>query len=430
MDIQFDKCYENVSALIRYAVILFFNKKEKNNYADKLIKTANQLKYFAYPITLINNVSDSSISSALKNHLTADNAEKVVLDMNQEDSHFVDSIGVSDIDKNVERIFTAYNNFYDCGNFDKFNRASYRFLRRIKGANEYEMNDIVSRYMISCICMNDYSNCINIIENVGQNYILFDYNIYNFFLYFTQGKYDEACEKILQIQNNVCEDFYQLVNEKDLAFYFSFCLLYNFNSNYYKQILSDNDTLVYKLYDKYREFFQVVDDYYRCDYLKVNSVFNKKIKDIIHKDPFLSGFSKEIEYKLKKKILKEILSFSSEISFESIQNLLLLKNKEEAEEMVFDLIRRDKMSIIIDDIEGKVIIKETNPINEILEKSIRIMKNNLNDLIKYSLNKNIKHRLTSKGLVGKDIEKINYKESEMDIDYNNVASMMAMNQMG
>ena len=98
--------------------------------------------------------------------------------------------------------------------------------------------------------------------------------------------------------------------------------------------------------------------------------------------------------------------------------------------MVFDLIRRDKMSIIIDDIEGKVIIKETNPINEILEKSIRIMKNNLNDLIKYSLNKNIKHRLTSKGLVGKDIEKINYKESEMDIDYNNAAAMMAMNQMG
>ena len=418
MDIQIDKSYENVSALIRYAEILFFYKKEKNNYAEKLIRTANQLKYFAYPITLINNISDSSISSALKPCLTADNAEKVVLDMNQEDSHFVDSIGVSDIDKNVERIFTVYNNFYNCGNFDKFNRACYRFLRRIKGANEYEMNDIVNRYMISCICMNDYCNCINIIENVGQNYVLFDYNIYIFFLYFTQGKYDEACAKILQIQNNVCEDFYQLVNEKDLAFYFSFCLLYNFNSNYYKQVLSNNDTLVYKLYDKYREFFEVVDDYYRCDYLKVNSVFNKKIKDIIIKDPFLSGFSKEIEYKFKKKILKEILSFSSEISFETIQNLLLLKNKDEAEDIVFDLIRKEKISAIIDDIEGKVIIKETSPINEYLEKSIGIIKNNLRDLINYSLSKNIKHRLSPKNLVGDDIKKYIYKGNEMDFDMN------------
>ena len=30
--------------------------------------------------------------------------------MNQEDSHFIDSIGVSDIDKNVDNIFKSYNN--------------------------------------------------------------------------------------------------------------------------------------------------------------------------------------------------------------------------------------------------------------------------------------------------------------------------------
>ena len=38
-------------------------------------------------------------------------------------------------------------------------------------------------------------------------------------------------------------------------------------------------------------------------------------------------------------------------------------------------------------------MKEKNPINEILEKSNEIMKNNLKDLIKYSLNKNVKHKL-------------------------------------
>ena len=86
--------------------------------------------------------------------------------MNQEDSHFIDSIGVSDIENNISNIFKAYNNFYDCGNFDKLIRACYRFLKRIKGANEYDMNDTVIRYLTSCICMNDYSNCINIIDNI------------------------------------------------------------------------------------------------------------------------------------------------------------------------------------------------------------------------------------------------------------------------
>ena len=416
MDIQIDKSYEKPSVLIRYAAALFYKKENKNLFGSKLVEIANELNFYAYPMVLMNTTSDPQISGALKPNLTEYNSEKIVLEMNQEDSHFIDSIGVSDIEKNINKIFEAYNHFYECGNFDKLIRACYRFLKRIKGANEYDMNDIVIRYMFSCICMNDYSNCINIIENIGQNYFIFDYNIYIFLLYFIQGKYEEACQKILQIQKNVCEDFYTYIKEKDLAFYFSFCLLYNFNSDYYKQILSNNDTLVYILYDKYNEYFQIVDKYYKCDYLNVNTDFNTKLKDKIKKDPFLSGFSEKIEYNLKKKILKEILSFTSEINFETIQNLLLIKKKDEAEDMVIELIKKEKLQAIIDDIEGVVIIKEKKPLNEILEKSNNIMEKNLKDLIKYSINKNIKHRLSSKKFTGKDVERKLIKESEMDID--------------
>ena len=415
MDIHFDKSYDPTSTLIRYAAMLFYYKKDINTLAQKLTQIANDLKFYAYPITLINNTADGAISSAIKPHLGPNNAEKLVLEMNQEDSHFIDSIGVSDIDNNIDKIFAAYNNFYNNGNFDKLIRACYRFLKRIKGANEYEMNDISMRYMVSCICMNDYSNCINILENVAQNYVLFDYNIYVFFLYFVQGKYDEACQKILQIQNNVCDDFYNFINEKDLAFYFSFCLLYNFNSGNYKQILSNNDTLIYKLYDKYSDYFQIVDEYYRCDYLRVNSDFNKKLKDKINKDPFLSGFSDEIEYKFKKKILKEILSFASEISFDTIQNLLVLKRKEEALDMIIDIIRKEKIPAIIDDIEGVVIIKEKNQMNEILEKSNETIKKNLKELIKYSLNKNVRHKLNGKKCTGDNYQRKQLKDNEIDI---------------
>ena len=396
MDIQIDNCYQKEPLLIRYAALIFNNKKNLNSNCEKLIKTANNLNFYAYPITLINNLSDSNLCESLKPHLAPNNAEKIALEMNQEDSHFIDSIGVSDIDKNVENIFNAYKNFYSCGNFDKLIRACYRFLKRIKGANEYDMNDNVIRYMVGCICMNDYQNCFNIIEEIGQNYVLFDYNIYLFMLYFIQGKFEEACQKILQIKINVCEDVYDYISEKDLAFYFSFCLLYNFSSVYYKQVLSNNDTLVYKLYDKYNDFFKIVDEYYRCDYLKVNSDFNKNLRERINKDAFLSGFAQIIETNFKKKILKEILSFSSQISLDTIANLLLLKKKDDALDMVVDLIKKEKVPAIIDDIEGVVIVKEKNPVNEILEKSNETMKNNLKDLINYSLNKNVRHRLSSK----------------------------------
>ena len=301
MDIQIDKSYKKEALLIRYASLLFNNDHNKNAFAERLVKTANELKFYAYPLTLINTTSSPQISGALKPFLTADNSEKLVLEMNQEDSHFIDSIGVSDIENNISNIFKAYNNFYDCGNFDKLIRACYRFLKRIKGANEYDMNDTVIRYLTSCICMNDYSNCINIIDNIGQNYVLFDYNIYIFLLYFAQGRYDEACETILKIKTNISEIIFDTVSEKDLAFYFSFCLLYNFKIENYKKVLSNNDTLVYKLYDKYNEYFKIIDDYFKCDYLRVNSEFNKLLKEKINKDAFLSGFSKEIERKFKKK---------------------------------------------------------------------------------------------------------------------------------
>ena len=422
MDIQIDKSYQKEALLIRYASLLFNNDGNKNAFAEKLVKTANELKYFAYPLTLINTTSSPQISGALKPFLTADNSEKLVLEMNQEDSHFIDSIGVSDIENNISNIFNSYNNFYNCGNFDKLIRACYRFLKRIKGANEYDMNDTVIRYLTSCICMNDYSNCINIIENIGQNYVLFDYNIYIFLLYFTQGRYDEACETILKIKTNISENFFDTISEKDLAFYFSFCLLYNFKTENYKKVLSNNDTLVYKLYDKYNEYFKIIDDYFKCDYLRVNSVFNKLLKEKINKDAFLSGFSKEIERKFKKKILREILSFASEINAETIANLLLLRNKDEALDMVIDLIKEKKVNAIIDDIEGIVIIKDKNPINEILEKSNDIMKNNLKDLIKYSLSKNIKHKLSSKKF--SQLENIDRKMIGMGDDAHEISEDM------
>ena len=404
MEITVDAKYQDVAALIRYATIVLTcqSSKNLNAYGQKVISLANQLKFYAYPLNLINTNNSGAIYKVLKNNFAEKNQEKNVLSLNQSDSHFVDSIGVSEIDKNKELILESYTHFYNNGNFDKLNRACYRFLKRIKGVNEYDMNDTVIRYVVSCVSLRDFSQCYNIIETLQEEYSYFDYNIYLFFLYLVEGDYDRASKKLLKIKTNISEDFYKYVTEEDLAFYFAFCLLYNFNITDYKEVLSNNDIYVYKLYDKYNKFFEIVDAYYKCDYLRVNNEFNKKLKERINKDPFLSGKSETIEKKFKEKILKEILTFSSEISYKTIADLLVI-SKSQAVDMIVSLIKAKKKDAIIDDIDEVVIMKEPNPMNDLLTKSNELMEKNLDDLIKFSYT-NIKHKIAGK-IEGKNITK-------------------------
>ena len=404
MEITVDTKYQDVAALIRYATIVLTcqSSKNLNAYGQKVISLANQLKFYAYPLNLINTNNSGAIYKVLKNNFAEKNQEKNVLSLNQSDSRFVGGVGVSEIEKNKELILESYTHFYNNGNFDKLNRACYRFLKRIKGVNEYDMNDTVIRYVVSCVSLRDFSQCYNIIETLQEEYSYFDYNIYLFFLYLVEGEYDKASKKLLKIKTNISEDFYKYVTEEDLAFYFAFCLLYNFNITDYKEVLSNNDIYVYKLYDKYNKFFEIVDAYYKCDYLRVNNEFNKKLKERINKDPFLSGKSETIEKKFKEKILKEILTFSSEISYKTIADLLVI-SKQQAVDMIVSLIKAKKKDAIIDDIDEVVIMKEPNPMNDLLTKSNELMEKNLDDLIKFSYT-NIKHKIAGK-IEGKNITK-------------------------
>jgi hypothetical protein len=413
MEIIVEDKYQDAPALIRYATIVQTMKKDKEMipYAEKLITLSNKLELYAYPHNLINTSNSSNAIKNVKSQLKEQNMEKNVINLNQSDSHFIDSIGVSDIEKNTQRILDSYLNFYKKGNFDKLNRACYRFLKRLKGVNEYDMNDAVIRYVVSTVCLRDFSQCYNIIESLAQDYELFDFNIYLFFLYLCEGRYEDALKKLLKIKNNIYEEFLTYITEEDLAFYFAFCLLYSFNISDYKEILSNNDIYVYKLYDKYRNFFEVVDAYYKCDYLKVNNEFNNNLCKKIAKDPFLSGNITNIELKFKEKILKEILSFSSEISYKTISDLLVV-NKSQVSEMVFNLVNNDRENnYIIDDIDEIIIRKEANPMNELLEKSNKILGDNLDELIKFS-QKNIKNKITS--VEGKNLTRKSMNAAEMD----------------
>ena len=424
MEIRVDDKYKGVPALIRYASILLNIRDEKrlSFYSEKVVSSANDLKFYAYPLNIINSNSSASVFKALKPYFKERNLEKNVLSLNQADSHFVDSIGVSDIEKNKQLILDALNNFYKNGNFEKLNRACYRFLKRMKGVNEYDMNDAVIRYVVSSICLRDFSQCYNIIESLQQEYTLFDYNIYLFFLYLVEGRYNDASRELLKIKTNISEDFNEYVSEEDLAFYFAFCLLFNFNIKDYKEVLSNNDIYVYKLYDKYRKYFEIVDAYYKSDYLRVNNEFNKKLIERIKADPFLSGFSDRIMLNFKEKILKEIMNFTSEISYQTISDLLVI-SKGAASEMVKNLIKNNRIDAVIDDIDEIVIMKKSNHMNDLLNESNKIMKKNLDDLIKFSYT-NIEHKIMPK-IEGRNITKKPLEMDRGDVDPRMFGMMMA-----
>ena len=424
MEIRVDDKYKGVPALIRYASILLNIRDEKrlSFYSEKVVSSANDLKFYAYPLNIINSNSSASVFKALKPYFKERNLEKNVLSLNQADSHFVDSIGVSDIEKNKQLILDALNNFYKNGNFEKLNRVCYRFLKRMKGVNEYDMNDAVIRYVVSSICLRDFSQCYNIIESLQQEYTLFDYNIYLFFLYLVEGRYNDASRELLKIKTNISEDFNEYVSEEDLAFYFAFCLLFNFNIKDYKEVLSNNDIYVYKLYDKYRKYFEIVDAYYKSDYLRVNNEFNKKLIERIKADPFLSGFSDRIMLNFKEKILKEIMNFTSEISYQTISDLLVI-SKGAASEMVKNLIKNNRIDAVIDDIDEIVIMKKSNHMNDLLNESNKIMKKNLDDLIKFSYT-NIEHKILPK-IEGRNITKKPLERDRGDVDPRMFEMMMA-----
>ena len=422
MEIRVSDKYKGVPALIRYASILLnlSDTKKLSFYAEKVVTSANELNFVAYPHTIISSNNSQTVFQAIKPFFKEANKEKNVLNLNLADSHFVDSIGVSDIEKNKQLILDALNNFYKNGNFEKLNRACYRFLKRIKGVNEYDMNDAVIRYLVSSICTRDFTQCYNIIESLKEEYTLFDYNIYLFFLYLVEGRYNDASKELLKIKTNISEDFNEYVSEEDLAFYFAFCLLYNFNIKDYKEVLSNNDIYVYKLYDKYKKYFEIVDDYFRSDYLKVNNEFNKRLKDRIKSDPFLSGNADYIELNFKEKILKEIMNFTSEISYQTISDLLVI-DKRSAGEMVKSLIKGNKIDAVIDDIDEIVIMKKSNYVNDLLNESNKVMKKNLNELIKFSYS-NIEHKIMPK-VEGRNITKKSL-ERERDMDPRMIEMMM------
>ena len=81
--------------------------------------------------------------------------------------------------------------------------------------------------------------------------------------------------------------------------------------------------------------------------------------------------------------------------------------------MIINLIRERKKDAIIDDIDEVVIMKEPNPMNDLLNRSNELMEKNLEELIKFSYS-SIRHKIVGK-IEGKNITKKSLDRREYDL---------------
>ena len=89
--------------------------------------------------------------------------------------------------------------------------------------------------------------------------------------------------------------------------------------------------------------------------------------------------------------------------------------------MVKSLIKSNKIDAVIDDIDEIVIMKKSNYVNDLLNESNKVMKKNLNELIKFSYS-NIEHKIMPK-VEGRNITKKSL-ERERDMDPRMIEMMM------
>ena len=206
---------------------------------------------------------------------------------------------------------------------------------------------------------------------------LFDYNIYIFLINVIEGNFNDAVKNILTIRKNISEIvFEKIFKEEEIALYMVIILLLNFNENYYREVLTQNEYLVYKLNELHPKIFDLLNLYNNSEYEKVLEEIEKLKKEKFQKDAIFYMISDVIEKTIKTNILKEILQITSAVEKKYLTNLLKM-NDQEIENLVIDLIDNHSYNIVIDDITGIIYSKKTNEIDNTLQQCLKTSQKNL-----------------------------------------------------
>lgn len=181
------------------------------------------------------------------------------------------------------------------------------------------------------------------------------------------GNFHDAAETILNIGQNIYDEFWNLVNEADLIRYITLSLFVSFRRPLLAQIGMNAQLLAYKLFEDYTHSLDLLENYSKCRYEIITSEF-EKIQLEIAKDPFLANNYIKINFDVKNNILKEILTASSVVSISYLSKVLKEKDTNKIENWILNFISEGVIKVKIDDIDKIVYATKQNSLDELLKK--------------------------------------------------------------
>ena len=423
---QFPNGIDKEYCILRYAILAqggnrkLYQQAQLTEIGKKLGEEINNNHWLA----LLNDILDIEKNPypelsiiGIKQSYTKRNKPKETESFNRDEYFFFKDILTKDVQSKALDIMKNACAFYNSGHFQRYNEVFYRYIRILKDVNDYDLDEMITKYFVTCVFLKQFNECKENLQFIMKNPHLYDYNIYIFLLNLIEGKYSDAVKNILTIKKNIPEVIFdKMFKEEEIALYMAIILLLNFNENLYKEVLTQNEYLVYKLNELHPKIFEILNLYNNCEYEKILNIIEVLKKEKFSNDPIFCMISDSIDKNIKTNILKEILKISSAVEIKYLNGLLKM-TKNEIENLIIDLIDNHQYNIIIDDINEIVYCKDTNEIDNTMQLCLKTSQKNLSKIFDFIYKYTLEGKISKKNLGSENLEIENLDEKMMDEDY-------------
>lgn len=419
--------YKNEYLAVRYALGMQNKKKEIAIGACRsLIKVGNSIDWVALPND-ISTIFDDQIGNVIHQAMEAKNQN--ILQLNVAQDAFFSNVITKDIQVKSEGIRSNALVYYSAGQFYKFNTSFMRYIKVLTGVNENEMNDFVIKYFISSVIRKNYSQFVDDVKVIANEYALYDYNIFYFLVKLFTGDFTDISEYILRIKRNVSDETFKLISQEDLSFIFSVCLLLDWNPRVNREMLLQNETLIYAFNEDFPKHYEIIQTYQKCRFAKVIEIMEQFKETKFKTDLILGYLSDTIFDLLKKRILKEILVSTSIVEIKYFKDVLKITDELVLERMIFKCIEQNKLPLQIDDISKCVYYQEQDQMDAVVNKALSVSKNNLATLMNFTLDRTLKGRIKGMKMNEKVLTPLEMSEGGENGDLREMQMYMMANQM-
>ena len=423
--LEFPKGLEKEYCILRYAILAQGgSSKTISNKLTEIGRILGTEINNNHWLALLNDILDIEKNPypelsiiGIKQSYTKRNKPKETESFNRDEYFFFKDILTKDVQSKALDIMKNACAFYNSGHFRRYNQVFFRYVRNLNEVSDCVLDEMIARHFVVSVVLKQYNDFKENLQFIMKNPHLYDYNIYIFLLNLIEGKYSDAVKNILTIKKNIPEVIFdKMFKEEEIALYMAIILLLNFNENLYKEVLTQNECLVYKLNELHPNIFELLNLYNNCEYEKILNIIEVLKKEKFSNDPIFCMISDSIDKNIKTNILKEILKISSAVEIKYLNGLLKM-TKNEIENLIIDLIDNHQYNIIIDDINEIVYCKDTNEIDNTMQLCLKTSQKNLSKIFDFIYKYTLEGKISKKNLGSENLEIENLDEKMMDEDY-------------